>query len=193
MTAGPALPCPHCKHVLGPEAWIDAGAGVCLRCKTRFDFTGFPALYAAPVKVTPQAAVLAADSVCFFHAENRAEALCDSCGRLLCAVCAVPFGGRRLCPTCIATNRTAGAAATVRQRLRFDAIALALVLYPLLLFIFWFLTCITAPLALGIVIYAWKKPGSLVRPGRVRLTIAGTLAALQIGAWIAFLVFLWVR
>src|SRR6266513_2033382 len=102
MTVGPALPCPRCKRVLGPESWIDAQAGICFRCKTEYEFAAFPALNATRVQLAPQAAVLAADSVCFFHPENRAEAICDGCGRLLCAVCTVPFAGQKLCPTCIA-------------------------------------------------------------------------------------------
>jgi hypothetical protein len=191
MTAGPALPCPHCRQVLRPEAWIDATSGVCGFCRTPFDFVGFPALTAAPTRAAPQAAVLAADSVCFFHPENRAEAICDSCGRLLCAVCAIPFSGQRICPSCIASSRKAGAPATVRSRTLYDNIALALALYPLII---WFFTLVTAPVALGFVIYGWNKPGSLVRGrGRGKLIAAGILALLEIAGWITFFVFLWLK
>src|SRR5262245_56801554 len=191
MSAAAELSCPHCKRVLGPGSWIDATAGVCQSCRTGFEFVGFPALNAAAVKVAPQTAVLAADSVCFFHAENRAEAVCDGCGRLLCAVCAIPFGGQRVCPTCIATSKKAGAAATVRHRTLHHRIALAIALYPLITIYF---TLVTAPVALGYVVYAWRKPGSLVRGNpRVLLVIAGVLALLEIGGWITVFASTWLE
>jgi hypothetical protein len=182
MTTGPALPCPNCKRVLGPESWIDAHDGVCLKCETEFEFTAFPALTAAKEKVAPQTAVLAADSVCFFHAENRAETICDGCGRLLCPVCTIAFAGQRVCPACMAANKKSDAAPVVRQRTLFDSLAMILAILPLLI---WPFTCITAPAALGLVIYGWNKPGSVVRGrGRVRLVIAGLLALIQIGVWV---------
>ena len=191
MTPGPALPCPNCKRVLGPEAWIDATSGVCLRCETSFEFVPFPALTATRARLAPQAAVLAADSVCYFHPENRAEAVCDSCGRLLCPVCNIPFAGQHLCPTCVAATKKSDAAPAVRQRTLYDACALALALMPLLI---WPFTAITAPMALGVVIYGWRKPGSIVRgASRVRFVLAGILALAQIGVWVTVLTSLWLR
>jgi hypothetical protein len=191
MTAGPALPCPRCKRVLGPESWIDAHHGVCFRCKTDYEFVGFPALHATRARIAPQAAVLAADSVCFFHAENRAEAICEGCGRLLCPVCTVPFAGQKLCPTCISAAKVSQAPNITRDRVLFDGIAMVLAWLPLLI---WPFTLITAPVALGIAIYGWNKPGSLVRgPGRVRLVIAMIIALVQIGGWITLGVFVWLR
>src|SRR4051812_41940959 len=102
MTAGPAVACPRCRQVLGADSGYDEHGGVCSGCSTAYEFVGFPALHATRAQITPQAAMLAADSVCFFHAENRAEAICDGCGRLLCPVCTVPFAGQKLCPSCIA-------------------------------------------------------------------------------------------
>jgi hypothetical protein len=184
MTLAPALACPSCKRTLGPESWIDAHHGTCFRCKTDYEFFGFPALNASRTKVAAQTAMLAEDSVCFFHAENRAEAVCEGCGRLLCPVCAVPFGGQKICPTCIAATKTSEAPQMTRSRVLFDGIALMAAGLPLLL---WPFTLVTAPFALGMVIYGWKQPGSLVRgPSRVRFIIAGLLAAIQIGVWVTF-------
>lgn len=189
--AGPALPCPRCKRVLGPESWIDAHNGVCFRCETDFEFYSFPALNAARAQIAPQAAVVEADSVCFFHAENRAESICDGCGRLLCPVCTVPFAGQKLCPTCIAASRTSGAAPAARTRILYDASAFGLALLPLLV---WPLTLLTAPAALGLAIYGWRKPGSIVR-GRspARLIAAAVLALLQIAGWATLFTYLWLN
>lgn len=182
MTAGPALACPRCKRVLGPESWRDDRSGQCFRCETEFEFVGFPALRASRARVAAQPAVLADDSVCFFHAENRAEAICDGCGRLLCTVCAVPFAGQKLCPSCVAATRSSDAPSVVRDRVLYDSIALSLAVLPLII---WPFTLATAPISLGMVVYGWNKPGSLVRGrSRVRLIIAGLLATLEIAAWI---------
>src|SRR5438477_5328285 len=105
MTAGAALHCPKCSRTLEAVSWHDANSGRCQRCGTEFEFRGFPALTAARVRVTPQIAVVTEESVCFFHAENRAESICEDCGRLVCVVCAIDFGGRRRCPTCIVVTK----------------------------------------------------------------------------------------
>jgi hypothetical protein len=189
MTSGPVLSCPRCKRALGPESWTDGHTGRCHRCDAHFEFLGFPALTATRAQIAPQTAVLSAESVCFFHAENRAEAICDGCGRLLCPVCAVPFAGQRLCPTCIAAGKTTGAPALIRDRMLWDGTALALALVPMLL---WPFTVVTAPVALGAVIYGWKKPGSLVRgPSRWRFIVAGIVSLVQIGGWVTLFTSLW--
>jgi hypothetical protein len=191
MTSTPALPCPRCRRPLGPESWIDARNGVCAKCRSEFEFVPFRALNFASVRAAAQAAVVASDSVCFFHAENRAESICDSCGRLLCPVCTVPFAGQRLCPVCIAASKRSDAPHGVRERVLYDGLALALAFFPLLV---WPVTLLTAPAALGLVIYGWKKPGSLVRgPGRVRMIVAGIFAVLQIGAWGTGLTLAWLK
>jgi len=188
MTIGPALPCPKCKRVLESYSWRDASSGICRRCDAEFEFVPFPALTATRAISAPQAAELAADSVCFFHAENRAETVCEACGRMLCPVCTVSFAGQKLCPVCIAATKTSDVAPTVRDRTLYDGTALGLALFPLLM---WPVTLITAPVALGFVIYGWKKPGSLVR-GRslVRLILAGLFATLEIGGWVTFFIYL---
>lgn len=184
MTPAPALPCPRCQRVLGPESWADAKSGTCFRCKVDYEFVGFPALHATRASVAPQAAVLAADSVCFFHAENRAEAICDACGRLLCPVCTVPFAGQKLCPACISATKKSEAPTVTRDRVLFDGIALVLAVLPLVSVVFAFFTIVTGPIALGLAIYGWKKPGSLVRRSRVRLIIAMIIASLEIAFWV---------
>ena len=193
MTPTPALPCPRCKRALGPESWIDAQNGVCFKCRTEFEFIPFRALNFASVRAAAQSAVLASDSVCFFHAENRAESVCDGCGRLLCPVCTVPFAGEKLCPVCIAASKRSDAPHGVRERVLYDGLALAVAILPPISVIFFFVTPLTAPLALGLVIYGWRKPGSLVRSGRVKLVIAGVAAVVQIGWWFFVLGSLWLK
>ena len=49
--------------------------------------------------------------------------------------------------------------------------------------LFFFVTCITAPLTLYIVVRYWKTPASLLPRTRVRFVLAALIALLQIGGW----------
>jgi hypothetical protein len=184
MTFGPALPCPNCQRVLEPTSWHSSEAGYCRNCGTGFEFSGFPALNATRARVVPKAVLVAEHATCFFHAENQAETPCASCGRFLCKVCAVEFNGRELCPACVAAAGNEGQA--VMRRTLYDGIALALAFLPLLL---WPFTAVTAPAALGFVIYGWRKPRSLVSRGRGKLILAGVAATVEIVAWIVVLIY----
>lgn len=187
MMTTEGLRCPGCERLLESHAWHDAGSGQCRRCGTAFEFVAFPSLTSKPAAVAAQPSVVAEDSVCFFHAENRAEAVCDECGRLVCAVCAVPFMGRTLCPTCIAVaaKKPEQQIVAVRDRVLWDSIALSIAAVPVLLVFTIMLTLVTAPVALGFAVYAWNKPGSLIYGRRRwRLILAVVLALAEIGWWI---------
>jgi hypothetical protein len=186
MTPAVALACPSCKRVLEADAWRDTAGGECRACNT--EFFAFPALYATRGAVAPQTAAPAADSTCFFHPENRTEAVCEQCGRFLCAICAVPFAGQKVCPTCISAQRNSGAAPAVRERTLFSSAAVSLAILPL---IAWPVTLVTAPIVLGLACYGWNTPGSLVRGrGRWKLVVAGVFALAEIAGWITFFSFL---
>lgn len=186
MSGAPVLSCPKCKRAVGALDWFDANGCRCLFCREDFRFVPFPALTKTADVAKPQAVVVADDSTCFFHAENQAEKVCDSCGRFLCSVCSVPFAGNILCPTCISTKKKTDEK-IITERPLYDLLALILVIGPLVPVISFFLTAISAPWALAIVITKWKKPRSLVWPGRTLLIIAGLLALIEIGAW-AFII-----
>lgn len=190
MIARPALPCPSCKRVLEAHSWHDAGSGECRRCTTSFEFIAFPALTAGKATASAEAAVLDAESVCFFHAGNRAESVCEECGRLLCPVCTIPFVGRKLCPTCVASasRRPSTETVAVRDRVVYENIVLGLAILPLLIFYF---TVITAPVALGFAIYGWNKPPSLVHgKRRWKLVVGGLIALAEIVGWVLLFVHL---
>ncbi len=179
MIRGPALPCPACKRSYEAIDWIDANHCRCLRCREDFEFLPFPALVAKPEIARPQAVMVAEESSCFFHADNQAEKLCDDCGRFLCQVCAVPMAGRTLCPNCIAGSRR-NDAQLVTSRTVPGGAALLLAVLPILM---WPVTLLTAPVALYLAITGWKKPQSLVSPGRWKLVVAGLIASAQIVGW----------
>jgi hypothetical protein len=190
MTIGAELPCPKCGRLLDPTlAWHDARSGACRECRVHFDFVGFPALHARSQGAVPKAVVLAEHATCYHHSENQAEAVCDGCGRFLCSVCAIPFAGRLLCPGCVkAATRTD--VNSIGSRVLYEGIALGLAVLPLLV---WPVTLIAAPVALGTVIYGWKKPRSLVEGGNTKLVVAGLIALAEIGAWAFLFVTLWLK
>lgn len=181
---GPTIPCPKCRKVFKAENWHRDGMPCCQRCSTVYELVDFPALYQSPENRPESTAdALPEDASCFFHAQNRAEQVCEGCGRFLCPVCTVNFGGRKLCPSCIAQGQTKAPEAE-QGRILWDGIALNLALLPPLLVVTWMFSLITAPVALGIAIFGWNRPTSLVRGSRVRLVLAMVLATVQIGAWI---------
>jgi hypothetical protein len=189
MTIGAELACPKCGRMLDSTAWIDAECGVCPNCHVDFDFVGFPALMARPARVVPKDVLVAEHATCFYHPENQAESVCEGCGRFLCAVCAIDFAGRLLCPECIRST-TKKDINSVGSRTLYEGIAMSLAVVPLLV---WPFTAITAPVAVGMVFVGWRKPRSLVAGGRAKLVVAGLIAVAEIAAWIFVLAFIWLK
>ncbi len=184
------LACPSCKKVFGSIGVINATACSCRSCLTDYDVVGFPALDRSEEVLRAAELQAAEDSACFYHGENQAESVCEGCGRFLCKVCAVPYAGRTLCPSCIAAKRKQDAA-IINERVVPGTTALTLALAPMILFPFWFFSCITAPLTLGFVLRNWKKPGSILPYGaqRGRMIAAAVIAILQLIAWTVGIVF----
>lgn len=179
--AGPTIPCPKCKKVFKAESWHRDGMPVCQRCSTVYEFIDFPALYRDTSATTAKSAgAMAEDATCYFHPVNRAEQVCESCGRYLCPVCSIDFGGKRLCPSCISGKQTK-APEGEQGRILWDGMALSLALLPVLI---WPITVVTAPAALGVAIVGWRKPSSLVRGNRTRLVIAMIVASIEIALWL---------
>ena len=127
------------------------------------------------------------DACCYEHSDKRAASICSHCGRFLCALCELQLGRQVLCPDCLTGVKVqAPLNALDTQRTKFDSIALALATWPLLSIYF---PIITAPMALILSIFAWKRPTSIVRHSRWRIYLAITFSVLEIGGIAAFIVF----
>ncbi len=125
------------------------------------------------------------EACCYEHSTSRAVALCSNCGRFLCRLCEVQLGTQVFCPDCVQSYAGASRQSDlVTQRTKFDSIALALALWPLLVFYF---TIVTAPLSLVMAIYAWKRPTSIVRRSRWRVFVAIGVASLEIAGMTALI------
>ncbi|HEY3758108.1 MAG TPA: B-box zinc finger protein [Opitutaceae bacterium] len=180
MTVGTDLPCPRCGRRLDALCWQDAERGQCRACLADFTFKALPALVQTTEVAAAEASVIGQEATCFFHPENRAAAVCESCGRFLCPICVVEEGKRKLCPRCVALTRKAGTdLAGLGDRTLWDSIALTLAAAPLLIYPLIF---VTAPVSLGTAIYGWTQPCSAVRGRKWKLVAAMTLAVLEIAA-----------
>jgi len=176
--------CPSCTIRLEPGNWTGDRQTACPRCGRKLEWRVFPALFHPPAPPDTSTAALTDESRCFFHADRPAALVCDACGRFICRLCDVTFEGRHLCATCISAGMRKGRFAHLdRGRTRYDSFALTLAIAPLAL---WPFTLLTAPAAIGVVVFGWRKPRSLVAPNRWRFVVAGILALLQIAGW-AFL------
>ncbi|MFA6959584.1 MAG: hypothetical protein WC205_02400 [Opitutaceae bacterium] len=180
-----APPCPKCKVPL--EGIGDQGEGACGACGTALQFVLFPALRRAK-PVARAVRSLDGDATCFFHAQNQAASVCDGCGRYVCAVCEVSGeDGRKLCPPCISAGRKK-TVTKADEIVTYGSMATTLALLPLIM---WPVTLVTAPTALILAIYGWKKPRSLVQPGSARFIMAILISSLEICGWVGFWVSIW--
>lgn len=161
---------------------LDGDVARCETCKREFEFREFPAFRAERVVSKPRELAGEDDATCFFHAQNQAETVCAGCGRLLCAVCAVNFGGSTLCPSCIASGKTSPAREE-KEKWAHAGPALLLATAPLIV---WPFTLLTAPAALVLTIVNWNKPSGVVRRFRWQRWVAGALSLAQVLAWAWF-------
>ena len=159
----------------------------CPSCSAPLLTVVFPALVRGPQKGrTAEMVMVDSEAGCFYHPAKRAANVCENCGRFLCALCEITIGERRLCPACVQSDSGNLAVANVKRSVvRYDNIALALALGPL---IFWPTTVLTAPTTLFAVIYFWRRPLGIIPRSRMRLVLAFLIALLETGIWVAVFV-----
>jgi hypothetical protein len=179
-----AVFCPRCMAPLKDIALAREEFARCPRCLSAIEMEIFPALF-RPQAQTPEAEriLIEGESTCFYHADRKALLPCHRCGRFLCALCDCELQGEHFCPSCLEAGVTKGKIRSLEnRRIRHDSIALILALAPML---FFYITLVTAPATLYIVIRHWNTPLSVVRRTKVRFVIAAVVALLQIIGWIA--------
>lgn len=175
-----------CSKCYGPLPLDPLASGeiVCPGCRAELRVALFPAIH-RDIAVGPAAeqSILDGESTCFFHADKKAAAVCDDCGRFLCALCDVAIGGRHLCPRCIETGRARKTLTTFETyRTSYPSLALTIALLPLLA---WPVTLLTGPLTVFFVCYGWSKPPSLTgQKRRFALLIALLVGLAQCLGWI---------
>ena len=143
----------------------------------------FPAAIRSKERVHAEAALEDGLSTCFFHAQLPATAVCDVSGRMICDLCKTDWEGQTVSFDALQSLIAEGSTSQKdKKRTKWDDIALTLSVLPVL---FWPVTLLTAPTALGIcLVKFWAGPTSLLRRSRWRYILAGVFASLQIAGWV---------
>jgi uncharacterized paraquat-inducible protein A len=164
----------------------DASArAACPHCGAEVRAEVFPALFrpAAP-GARGEDVLTGEESTCFYHPSKKAVAACESCGRFLCSLCDVDFGGKHLCPRCIEAGANKGKMETLKNEMtHYDDVALVLALLGMILF-FIYLSFLTAPVAIYLSLRYWNTPQSVLPRSRWRFPAALLLAAASLAATI---------
>ena len=183
------LVCLKCAQPLSLSQDNVGKAQQCAKCSTIHDVYVFLAYFARVQEVVhAQSIVLDDQSSCYNHPSKQAETVCDICGRFLCTLCAAEVDDQQVCLDCLTSLQDSGKVRRLeKRRVLYDSLALYLAFVPLLM---WFITLVTAPAVLFIVIKHWHRgSSSLVSRTRIRYVIAFIAALLEVIAW--FLFFVW--
>jgi hypothetical protein len=179
--------CPRCGVPLPNDVITGSAPLPCSHCQAEIKVEPFPALFrelepghsGEPLQTEDEAS-------CYYHPEKKAVIACSICGRFLCSLCDLQLASQRLCPSCLEQGKRDGRLTQlVTQRTLRDQIALSLAVLPLL---FFWITIITAPMAIYLSIRNWKSPLSLLPRTRIRFILAIVIGTLQVCGWTAFLV-----
>jgi hypothetical protein len=164
--------CPQCSELIElSESGPTRGETTCPRCTASVEFEWFPALARGIESGGSGVLSLPDQASCFSHADKRAEAACDECGRYMCALCEIRVGARKLCPTCFERgSRDVPAARAVRFRILYAHVGVFVALGSLLFVLF---AVVGAPIAIGLGVFGLCRPGSIT--GR-RAFVAASVA-----------------
>jgi hypothetical protein len=182
--------CPLCNRLLGPEFWNSGHFQACPACSAQVMTTVFPAI-TIPSGAISIVACEPGESSCFFHANNRAETICDGCGRFLCGLCSISFGKRRFCADCIYRNRLQKSdPLLIDQAVLFDNIAIAVLALSVFTLTYLLLGLVVGLLTVCLAIVGWRYQRTLVRRSRFRFGIALILGLAGAGIWVFLLLLL---
>jgi len=182
--------CPLCNCLLGPEFWNSGQFQSCPACSAQVMTIAFPTIY-VPSGTSSIVACEAGESSCFFHASNRAETICDGCGRFLCGLCSISLGQRRFCPDCIYRSRRQKSDLLLSdQAVLFDNIAIAVLALSVLTLSYLILGLFVSLLTVCTAFVGWKYQRTLVRRSRFRFGFALILGLIGASVWILLLLLL---
>lgn len=182
------IQCATCDGLLDPDPFRTSTRGLCSHCNTRIDVRLFPAVL--DENHTPQLGQRVTEddqATCFFHGESQAEVSCDHCGRFLCGLCTTPFRGATWCPQCISQGMSGKVDAFKHRYTMWDTTAASVCVLPIFLSC-GYLTFISAPVALFLSIFWWKRPSGILPRSKVRHVLTILFSLVQIGAWIALVI-----
>ena len=177
------IACGKCRSSLGARVFNTYRPIFCPHCGVPMRADAFPALVKESKEFNPEdSLVFGEEAGCFYHPQRKARVHCSSCGRYLCSLCNIEFDGGHICPACLEKGRKERKIKNLEnRRVMYDQVALSLAVLPLF---FFYITIITAPLVIYMVIRYWKAPSSLLgQRTKVRFIIAFLLAGLELVGW----------
>ena len=180
------IECVSCNFLLPESIFNNNEFTNCPSCKESLIIKTFPVL-SKPILPGQTGNVILSDdeASCFYHPDKQAVVHCENCGRFLCSLCDVEFNKKHLCPSCLESGSKKGKIKTLQKgRILYDEIALAVAVIPMIIFYF---TIITAPIAIFISVWFWRKPSSIIPRTKIRFIIAIIVSLLQLTGW--FMVF----
>jgi hypothetical protein len=147
------------------------------------DIRLFPAVIRSSELVKPESILEHGQATCFFHERVPATAICDVSGRMICNLCTTEYKGKTVSLEALQTLVGNTSDSKVKNyQTKWDSIALALAVFPLLTVFF---TLFTAPIVLWICIFKWKEgPTGVFSHMRWRYVVAGLLSLAQIAFWV---------
>ncbi len=179
------LSCSKCSAALPADAFNAAGPTACPGCGSLIRADVFPALFRKNAPAAAENVLAESEAGCFFHPHKKAVVSCASCGRFLCSLCDIEFGGRHVCPSCLEAGKSKRKIRNLEtERVLYDSIALSLAIVPILM---WFLTIVTAPISIYYSLRHWKSPTSILPRTKIRFVFALIISVLQLGGWFLFL------
>lgn len=180
--SGPPV-CTKCSTPIPTDAYNLDQFTKCSGCRSRFLVKVFAAL-TRPVSNADQktTAVVSGESSCFYHENKVAVVVCDSCGRVLCALCDCEINGQHMCPSCLTSGKNKSAIEPLEStRTLYAPQALLAAMVPLFF---------TGLIALFYVWKYWNSPPSLVKPQRWMMPAALVLAIIQTIAFLLLFIFI---
>jgi hypothetical protein len=178
-----SVPCPQCQRTLPSHSAQDDG-GSCPFCGAAVKLRVFPAAFAV-YTLTSDSAPLGEEATCYFHADRVAVRHCARCGRFLCQLCRISWPGEDLCPACVeAALKEPETRHMESYRFHWDTLTLAVAVFPSLLIS---PSIISAPFALGLALFTFRKPCSILPRSKVRFVLAIAIALVEIAGWIFIL------
>ena len=179
--------CGQCSGVLSIPGGTGTGAINCRFCGAVTRLWLFPALYRSRGDVQALALQEEGHSGCMNHPQKRAVAVCDGCGKYLCALCDVDWNGEHLCPSCIGHRKTDDTGGALRTSyVHYDLIALYLALASIPTS---FVGVFLSPVALFLCWRYWKTPWRPMPHRKWTMVIAAVLATASFVGWVTLFVF----
>ncbi len=179
-----SLSCTKCGTALLPSTLNAAGLSACPTCGSLIRAEVFPALFKKISAAAAEDILADGQAGCFFHPQKKAVVPCESCGRFLCSLCDVEFGGKHVCPSCLEAGKSKRKIRNLEtERVLYDSIALSIAILPMLMF---FITIVTAPVCIYYSLRHWKSPMSILPRTKVRFVFAVLISVLQLGGWSLF-------